>query len=182
LTHEHRALSRNAPLAFAPEDPSPVKVPSPQRRTPQQARSRAACEAIVEAAAQILEAGGPEALTTNAVAERAGVSIGTLYQYFPDKQAILLAATHRELAAAPLARRADALVRALMAMLERVSSTAGADARAVRTARPQPRRRSTALHRRLPALVGQWLSVLVAPPLPVLRPISVRTRRSPPAR
>ena len=47
--------------------------------------------AILEGAAQILEAGGLAAFTTNAVAERAGVSIGTLYQYFADKNAILLA-------------------------------------------------------------------------------------------
>ena len=47
--------------------------------------------AILEGAAQILEAGGLAAFTTNAVAERAGVSIGTLYQYFADKNALLLA-------------------------------------------------------------------------------------------
>jgi len=41
--------------------------------------------AILEGAAQILEAGGLAAFTTNAVAERAGVSIGTLYQYLPTR-------------------------------------------------------------------------------------------------
>ncbi len=70
-----------------------------ERRRPRQARSRATWEAIVEAASQILERRGPAALNTNAVAERAGVSIGTLYQYFADKRAILLAVAHRELAA-----------------------------------------------------------------------------------
>ena len=69
-----------------------------QRRRPRQARSRATWEAIVEAASQILERRGPEALNTNAVAERAGVSIGTLYQYFADKRALLIAAARRELA------------------------------------------------------------------------------------
>ncbi|MGC9368135.1 MAG: TetR/AcrR family transcriptional regulator [Paracoccaceae bacterium] len=58
------------------------------RKTPRQRRSAATFEAILEAAARILEAGGPEALTTNHVAERAGVSIGSLYQYFPSKSAI----------------------------------------------------------------------------------------------
>jgi len=92
----------------------------PGRRTPRQARSRATWEAIVEAAAQILERNGPAGFNTNAVAERAGVSIGTLYQYFPDKAAILMAAAERE------ARRAEpgflgrqkALLRALVSLLE----------------------------------------------------------------
>ena len=52
---------------------------------------------ILEAAAQILEAGGLAAFTTNAVAERAGVSIGTLYQYFADKNAHPAALAEREM-------------------------------------------------------------------------------------
>jgi AcrR family transcriptional regulator len=52
--------------------------------------------AILEASTQILEAGGLDAFTTNAVAERAGVSIGTLYQYFADKNAILRTIAERE--------------------------------------------------------------------------------------
>jgi AcrR family transcriptional regulator len=52
---------------------------------------------ILEATAQILEAGGLPAFTTNAVAERAGVSIGTLYQYFADKNAILLALARQQM-------------------------------------------------------------------------------------
>ncbi len=46
-------------------------------------------EAILEAAARILEDGGLAAFNTNAVAERAGVSVGSLYQYFPGKTALL---------------------------------------------------------------------------------------------
>jgi AcrR family transcriptional regulator len=64
--------------------------------------------AILEGAAQILEAGGLAAFTTNAVAERAGVSIGTLYQYFSDKNALIQALGERELHAA-LARVRQAL-------------------------------------------------------------------------
>ncbi|MGB3542976.1 TetR/AcrR family transcriptional regulator [Rubrivirga sp.] len=62
--------------------------PLPRKR-PQQERSRITVEAVLEAAAQVLEAGGYAGLTTTAVAERAGVSIGTLYQYFPDKDAVV---------------------------------------------------------------------------------------------
>lgn len=50
---------------------------------------------MLEAAAQVLERDGYEATTTDAVAERAGVSIGTLYQYFPNKDALLVALTER---------------------------------------------------------------------------------------
>lgn len=59
------------------------------RKTPLQTRSKATCAAVLEAAARILEAEGSHALTTNRVAERAGVSVGSLYQYFPGKEAIL---------------------------------------------------------------------------------------------
>lgn len=68
-----------------------------KRRTPRQTRSAETVATIVEAAAQILEAGGLAAFTTNAVAERAGVSIGTLYQYFSDKNALLMALAGQEM-------------------------------------------------------------------------------------
>jgi AcrR family transcriptional regulator len=55
-------------------------------------------QAILEAAAQIFERHGYAAGTTNRIAERAGVSIGSLYQYFPNKDAILVALVHRHLA------------------------------------------------------------------------------------
>lgn len=70
------------------------------RRTPRQSRSEATVEAILEATFQLLEQGGVEALTTNHIAERAGVSVGTLYQYFEGKQAILAALAQRQAAAA----------------------------------------------------------------------------------
>jgi AcrR family transcriptional regulator len=68
-----------------------------KRRIPRQSRAEETVSAILEAAAQVLEAGGLAAFTTNAVAERAGVSIGTLYQYFADKQALVRALAEREL-------------------------------------------------------------------------------------
>lgn len=68
------------------------------RKLPKQARSGATVEAILEAAAQIFERHGYAAGTTNRIAARAGVSIGSLYQYFPNKDAILLALVHRHLA------------------------------------------------------------------------------------
>jgi AcrR family transcriptional regulator len=68
----------------------------PLRRQPRQARSRATRAAIFEAAAQILESEGEARFTTNRVAERAGVSVGTLYQYFASKRAILAAMAREE--------------------------------------------------------------------------------------
>src|SRR5881394_4017472 len=69
----------------------------PERRIPRQARAEETVATILEGAAQVLEAGGLAAFTTNAVAERAGVSIGTLYQYFADKGAVLRALAEREM-------------------------------------------------------------------------------------
>lgn len=69
------------------------------RRTPRQARAESTVDAILDAAFQLLEADGVEKLTTNHVAQRAGVSIGTLYQYFASKQDILAALAQRRAAA-----------------------------------------------------------------------------------
>jgi AcrR family transcriptional regulator len=65
--------------------------PLSPRRMPRQSRGIATREAIIEAAAHIIAAGGLAAFNTNAVAARAGVSIGSLYQYFPNKDALMLA-------------------------------------------------------------------------------------------
>jgi AcrR family transcriptional regulator len=61
------------------------------RKTPVQQRSTVTVEAISEATIQVLLAVGLDRLTTTRVAERAGVSVGTLYQYYPNKQALLYA-------------------------------------------------------------------------------------------
>lgn len=68
------------------------------RRSPRQERSRLTYDAIVEAAAQVLETRGYTESTTNHIADRAGVSIGTLYQYFANKDELLNAVAHRHLA------------------------------------------------------------------------------------
>jgi AcrR family transcriptional regulator len=93
------------------------------RKAPRQSRSGATFGAIVEAAARILAERGPRALTTNQIARRAGVSVGSLYQYFPNKLAVVRALLEREVeraealrpavlddAATPLAQRLRAAV------------------------------------------------------------------------
>ena len=67
------------------------------RKSPVQARSAASVDAILEATIQVLLHVGKERLTTTRVALRAGVSVGTLYQYFPNKSALLQAALKRHL-------------------------------------------------------------------------------------
>lgn len=59
------------------------------RKQPQQARSNELIAAVLEAAVQVLEKEGASRFTTARVAEKAGVSVGSLYQYFPNKAAIL---------------------------------------------------------------------------------------------
>jgi AcrR family transcriptional regulator len=85
------------------------------RKTPRQSRSRDTYDAVLEATARILETKGLEAANTNAIAERAGISVGSLYQYFPGKQAIF----------AELIRRSDAATAEGLATL--VAATAGQD-------------------------------------------------------
>ncbi len=62
-----------------------------QRKTPVQRRSAATVEFVLDAAARILDEDGLAGLNTNAVARRAGISVGSLYQYFPGKEAIVSA-------------------------------------------------------------------------------------------
>ncbi len=101
------------------------------RKAPRQARSRATTDAILDAAAHILGERGWAGLTTNAVAEAAGASIGSLYQYFPNKLALIEAVRRRHLeevlavlhAAAdpgtPRTRRIAALVDGMIAVHSR---------------------------------------------------------------
>lgn len=88
------------------------------RKIPQQARARATVEAIIVATAQLLTEESFEAITTLRVAERAGVSIGSFYQYFPNKQA---------LAAAVVDHYSEKLVTAFVRALETHSHDTLAD-------------------------------------------------------
>jgi AcrR family transcriptional regulator len=67
------------------------------RKTPAQSRAAATVHAILEGAANILERQGFDGYTTNEIAARAGVSIGSLYQYFPNKDAVTIALIEREM-------------------------------------------------------------------------------------
>lgn len=80
------------------------------RKTPRQARSAFTLDAIFEATIQLLVADGMHRLTTTKVAERAGVSVGTMYQYFPHKEALVYALNERYLEA--LAARIEATCQA----------------------------------------------------------------------
>ena len=86
-------------FAFAYRNPMATKTISPlkPRKTPRQARSEATVDAIFEATIQVLLAEGASRLTTTRVSERAGVSVGTMYQYFPNKQALLFAVLKRHI-------------------------------------------------------------------------------------
>lgn len=75
--------------------PRQAKPTARPRKTPIQERSRATVEVIVEAAARILFREGADALSTNRIAEVAGVSVGSLYQYFPNREAIVTALIER---------------------------------------------------------------------------------------
>lgn len=70
---------------------------TPKRRSPKQLRSRQTVEAVLDAVTRILKKQGKDAVTTNRIAVMAGVSIGSVYQYFPDKRAIYRALLDRHL-------------------------------------------------------------------------------------
>lgn len=104
------------------------QVAATPRKKPKQRRSQETVRAILEATAHILAEEGTEKASTNRIAKRAGVSIGSLYQYFPNKEALLLAvceqhrmemmellrASSLELAEAPLEVAVKTYVRAIL--------------------------------------------------------------------
>ena len=74
------------------------KVRKPARRRAKQERAHATLAVVLEAAAQVLQREGYARATTNRIAEVAGVSVGTIYQYFPNKDAIFDAVIRQEIA------------------------------------------------------------------------------------
>jgi AcrR family transcriptional regulator len=70
---------------------------TPLRRRPVQQRSAARVERMLEACANLIEEVGYDGVTTTLIAERAGVAVGSLYQFFPDKRAVVQALTMRNL-------------------------------------------------------------------------------------
>ena len=127
----------------------------------------------------MLQREGADGLNTNRIAERAGVSIGTLYQYFPDKAAILLATAQRSLARpdAGFIAQQKALMAALIRTLEDLlrgsaAARAGGRGRQGPVEPLRPMRNSEPLERRLLA----WLIPIGLTPIP----IRIETRRGPP--
>jgi AcrR family transcriptional regulator len=73
------------------------QIARPARRKPTQTRARLTVNAILDAVIRLLKREGHKAITTNRIAEVAGVSIGSVYQYFPNKRAIFIALHERHL-------------------------------------------------------------------------------------
>ena len=74
----------------------PVKSPS-RRRQPTQKRAQETVNAILDAVIRLLKRSGASTITTNSIGEAAGVSIGSVYQYFPNKRAIFTALHERHI-------------------------------------------------------------------------------------
>src|SRR4051794_37910637 len=74
--------------------PRPRTVP---RKAPRQDRSRATVDAILDATARVLVQEGYDRTSTNRIAVKAGVSVGSLYQYFPSKEALVAALVDRHM-------------------------------------------------------------------------------------
>lgn len=144
------------------------------RKRPLQARSTRTVDVLLEAAARVLEERGLAGYTTNAVAERSGVSVGSLYQYFPNKDALMsalvlrvhlqvaeqLAALQARLTGWPLAAAVEEMVRgavhdarAAPRLLEAVEFE---EERLPRSAELEAA--EAAIHRNLKALVSPYLA------------------------
>ena len=86
-----------------------VSDDSAARRVPTQQRSRARVAAVLDAAAALIDEIGPEAITTGLIAARAGVSVGWLYDFFPNREAVYEAVMARSIAnVTPIADRVHA--------------------------------------------------------------------------
>jgi len=88
-------MPKKPPVAL----PRKAKPAVAKRKAPTQERARATVAAILHAAARLLVKDGWNHLTTNRIAARAGVNIASLYQYFPNKEAIVVELQRRHVAA-----------------------------------------------------------------------------------
>jgi AcrR family transcriptional regulator len=87
-----RTKPQSAPSAPTKKSERAAKAKRLQpRRTPNQARSRDTLETVLRAAGAAIERDGLDRLTTRRIAELAGISVGALYEYFPNKQAVVYA-------------------------------------------------------------------------------------------
>ena len=109
---------------------------------PQQVRSRDRYERILEATGELVVSGGVESVTTRAIAAAAGIPVGSLYQYFADKESVLLALVDRDVS------ELEAQVKGDLARLTTLD---------VRTMVETTIRAFVTVYRRRPALVMIWL-------------------------
>lgn len=88
-----------APAMMAASDPHSLHEdqPNPLRRKPMQQRSAQRVEKMLDACAALVHEHGYDGVTTTMIAKRAGVAVGSLYQFFPDKRAVVQALTQRNL-------------------------------------------------------------------------------------
>src|SRR6185503_5836886 len=153
------------------------------RKRPRQDRSRATVDAILGAAAQVFAGRGYAATTTNHIAARAGVSIGSLYEYFPSKDALLVALMEAHLgegeailehAAAEATADGDDLDRVVRRFVQAMVTLHGRNRalhRVLFEEAPLPRH----VHRRLADIEGRVVSTVEA----FLRAHPRATRREP---
>lgn len=126
------------------------RPPERRARTPRQGRSKATVEAILEATARILEREGDRSLTTARIAREAGVGVGSLYEYFDGKDAIVRALCARHV------EEVRAVIDGALARLDGASASEAVDAfidglDALHAARPGLRRE---IMRQLPERLG----------------------------
>jgi AcrR family transcriptional regulator len=149
-------------------------------------RSRSTVDAVLEATARILEEDGPTRITTNRIAERAGVGIGSLYQYFPSKEAVFAEMIRNERASMfarlemvveslPSMDASEALELFVAAAVDQQLDRPGV-ARALDVLEPGLclDAETHAIERRIQEILQAWLSVVVGATDPGLRVQSAR--------
>ena len=87
--------SATPPTSPQPQPQNPPDESGPLRRRPRQARAQERIERLLDTAEQVFADVGYDAATTNVIAQRAGTSIGSLYEFFPNKEAIARALADR---------------------------------------------------------------------------------------